>query len=111
MDDRLNAAGLFSRGQYRRDASLGWVHLENQMRSSGGPILRSGETAREPAWPVQIGPPSWGSNYAVPDLSSEFVGDDVFRSLAHQGASGMFIYGEWLLYAKASRFKELDHPA
>lgn len=88
----------------------GWVHLENEMRSLGAPILAREEIMREPAWHVQIAPPSWGANYAVPDLSPEFLGDETFRSLAHQGVDGMFIYGDWLLYAKGTRFPELDHP-
>ncbi len=81
----------------------GWVHLENQ-------ILNAGEIKRRPAWDVQIAPPTWGANYAVPDLSSEFVGDDTFRSLAHAGADGMFIYGDFLLYADGTRLEELNHP-
>src|SRR5205823_5349009 len=88
----------------------GWVHLENEMRASGGAIVPRGEARREPAWDVQIAPPTWGANYAVPDLSQEFVSDDTFRSLAHAGADGMFVYGEFLLYAAGTRFDELNHP-
>ena len=87
----------------------GWVHLENQMREAGGPFLSRGEIRREPAWNTQIAPPTWGANYAVPDLSSDYVGDDTFRSLAHAGADGMFVYGEFLLYAADTRFTELNH--
>ena len=85
-------------------------HLENQMREAGGPFLALGETSREPAWDVQIAPPTWGANYAVPDLSPEYVGDDTFRSLAHSGANGMFVYGDWVLYAKDTRFPEIEQP-
>lgn len=88
----------------------GWVHLENQMREAGGPFLALGETSREPAWDVQIAPPTWGANYAVPDLSPEYVGDDTFRSLAHAGANGMFVYGDFVLYAKDTRFPEIEQP-
>jgi hypothetical protein len=89
----------------------GWVHIENHMRSGGGPIVAGSEIRREPAWDVQIAPPTWGANYAVPDLSPEYVGDDTFRSLAHAGADGMFIYGDFLLYATGTRFDELNHSA
>jgi hypothetical protein len=61
-------------------------------------------------WDVQIAPPTWGANYAVPDLSPEYVGDDSFRSLAHSGANGMFVYGDWVLYAKDTRFPEIEQP-
>src|SRR6185312_15892221 len=37
-----------------------WVHLENQMRSAGGAILSAAEETREPAWNLQIAPPTWG---------------------------------------------------
>ena len=87
----------------------GWVYVENQMRAAGGPIVARVEVRREPAWDVQIAPPTWGANYAVPDLSPEYVGDDTFRSLAHAGANGMFIYGDFLLYAAGTRFEELNH--
>lgn len=88
----------------------GWIHLENQMRTNGAAILSLGSTRREPAWEVQIAPPTWGANYSVPDLSPEYLGDDTFRSLAHAGANGLFIYGDFLLYAAGTRFKELNHP-
>jgi hypothetical protein len=88
----------------------GWVHLEHQMREVGGPFLRAGESSREPAWGVQIAPPAWGANYAVPDLSPEFLGDDTFRSLAHAGADGLFVYGDFLLYATGTKFPEIEHP-
>ena len=88
----------------------GWVHLENEMRISGAAIVTRGEVRREPAWERQIAPPTWGANYAVPDLSEEFLGEDTFRSLAHAGADGMFVYGELLLYAAGTRFAELNHP-
>lgn len=88
----------------------GWVSLENEMREAGGPFLRAGETMREPAWGVQIAPPTWGANYAVPDLSPEYLGDDTFRSLAHAGADGMFVYGDFILYATGTGFPELEHP-
>jgi hypothetical protein len=88
----------------------GWTHVENEMCLAGSPVLRAGQVVREPAWAVQIAPPSWGANYAVPDLSKEFLDDDTFRSLAHQGADGMFIYGDWLLYARGTRLPQLDHP-
>src|SRR5688500_2166661 len=87
----------------------GWVHLENEIRAAGGPILRRAEVARRPAWDVQIAPPTWGANYAVPDLSPDFLGDDTFRALAHQGADGMFVYGDWLLYASGTAIPELNH--
>ncbi|MEA2711445.1 MAG: hypothetical protein QOF78_4046 [Phycisphaerales bacterium] len=88
----------------------GWVSVENQMRTSGGPIVARGEFSAEPAWNIQIAPPTWGSNYAVPDLSPEYVTDDTFRSLAHAGADGMFIYGDFLVYAAGTRFEELNYP-
>jgi hypothetical protein len=87
----------------------GWIHLENQMRASGGPFLAAGEIQRTAAWETQIAPPTWGANYSVPDLSVEFLGEDTFRSLAHAGADGMFVYGDFLLYCKDSSLPELDH--
>jgi len=88
----------------------GWVSLEHEMRRAGGAVLRIREEERKPAWETQIAPPTWGTNYAVPDLSPEFVTDDTFRSLAHQGADGMLIYGDFLVYTLGTRFHELDHP-
>jgi hypothetical protein len=88
----------------------GWVHLENAIRRAGGAILSTGEEQRTPAWPVQIAPPTWGSNYAVPDLSPEYLPDDAFRSLAHAGANGMFVYGDFLLYAENTKLTELNYP-
>src|SRR5688500_3126489 len=88
----------------------GWVHLENEIRAAGGPILRRGEVRREPAWDVQIAPPTWGANYAVPDLSPDYLSDETFCSLAHSGANGMFIYGDFLVYATGTRLAELNHP-
>lgn len=88
----------------------GWVHLEHQMRAASGPLLVKGELEREPAWGVQIAPPTWGANLFVPDLSPEYLGDDTFRSLAHSGADGLFVYGDFLLYAANSRLKELNQP-
>ncbi len=88
----------------------GWVHLENEMRRAGGPILTIGEEQRTPAWPIQIAPPTWGANYAVPDLSPEYLSDETFRSLAHAGANGMFIYGDFLLYAENTKLTELNQP-
>lgn len=88
----------------------GWTHLENQMRAAGSPVLTKGETLRRPAWGVQIAPPTWGSNYAVPDLSPDYLPDGTFRSLAHAGANGMFIYGDWNLYATGTALAELNHP-
>ncbi len=86
----------------------GWVHLENAMRAADGAILPAGELRRRPAWEVQIAPPTWGANYSVPDLSDEFLGDDTFRSLAHAGANGLFVYGDFLLYAQDTRLAELN---
>jgi hypothetical protein len=88
----------------------GWVHLENAMREAGGPFLHSGEVSRQPAWQIQIAPPTWGANYAVPDLLPEYLGDDTFRSLAHAGADGLFIYGDFLLYAKGTALAEIEQP-
>ena len=88
----------------------GWVYCENYMRTVGAAIMPRAEVRREPAWEVQIAPPTWGSNYAVPDLSAEYVTDETFRSLAHAGANGMFIYGDFLVYAAGTRFEELNHP-
>src|SRR5688572_5994437 len=88
----------------------GWVYVENYMRTAGAAVVPRAEVRREPAWAVQIAPPTWGANYAVPDLSREYVGDDTFRSLAHAGADGMFVYGDFLLYAIKTRFDELNHP-
>jgi hypothetical protein len=87
----------------------GWVYVENYMRTAGAAVVPRVEVRREPAWAVQIAPPTWGANYAVPDLSREYVGDDTFRSLAHAGANGMFIYGDFLLYASGTRLAELNH--
>jgi hypothetical protein len=92
----------------RADANAmwaGWVYLENYMRTAGAAIVPRGEVRREPAWEVQIAPPTWGSNYAVPDLSSEYVTDETFRSLAHAGANGMFIYGDFLVYTSGTRLR------
>ena len=87
----------------------GWVYLENYMRTAGAAVAPRVEVRREPAWAVQIAPPTWGANYAVPDLSREYVADDTFRSLAHAGANGMFVYGDFLLYASGTRLEELNH--
>jgi hypothetical protein len=86
----------------------GWVHLENAMRTAGAAIVPIGEHRRQPAWDIQIAPPTWGANYSVPDLSKEFLGDDTFRSLAHAGADGLFVYGDFLLYAQDTRLAELN---
>jgi hypothetical protein len=88
----------------------GWVYCENALRVAGAPIIARTEVTREAAWPIQIAPPTWGSNYAVPDLSREYVTDETFRSLAHAGANGMFVYGDFLVYAAGTRFAELNHP-
>jgi len=88
----------------------GWVQLEYQMRMACGPLLAKGEHQAEPAWPVQIAPPTWGANYSVPDLSPPYLGNDTFRSLAHAGANGMFVYGDFLLYAANTRLKALNQP-
>ncbi len=104
-DNRIQVHGADAAGLW-----AGWVWLENAMREAGGPFLSKGEISREPAWAVQIAPPTWGANYAVPDLSEEFVGDDAFRSLAHAGADGMFIYGDFLLYANDTHLSELNDP-
>ena len=87
----------------------GWVYVENYMRTAGAPVVPRVEVRREPAWAVQIAPPTWGANYAVPDLSREYLDDDTFRSLAHSGANGMFVYGDFLLYASGTRLAELNH--
>jgi hypothetical protein len=95
------------------DAAALWaglVHLENEMRTAGGPFLRAAETSRRPAWEVQICPPSWGANFFVPDLTPESLDDEVFRSMAHQGINGMLLYGDFLAYAVDTRFPELEHP-
>src|SRR5688572_6711086 len=88
----------------------GWVQLEYQMRMASGPLLVKGEHQAEPMWDVQIAPPTWGANYSVPDLSPEYLGDDTFRSLAHAGANGLFVYGDFLCYATNTRVKELNQP-
>jgi hypothetical protein len=88
----------------------GWVYVENYMRTAGAAVVPRVEVRREPAWDVQIAPPTWGANYAVPDLSSEYLSDETFGSLAHAGANGMFIYGDFLVYASGTRLAELDHP-
>ena len=88
----------------------GWVHLEHAMRRAGGPALEKGEQKRQPAWEVQISPPTWGTNYAVPDLSPDFISDETFKALAHQGADAMLIYGDFLVYATGTDFTELHHP-
>src|SRR4051794_37942676 len=75
----------------------GWVQLEYQMRMASGPLLVKMEHQAEPMWDVQIAPPTWGANYSVPDLSPEYLGNDTFRSLAHAGANGLFVYGDFLL--------------
>ncbi len=88
----------------------GWVSLEHEMRRNGGAVLANGERSHKPAWQVQIAPPSWGANYAVPDFAEEFLSDQTLRSLAHQGVDGLLIYGDFLVYTQNTRFKELDHP-
>ncbi|HVF09493.1 MAG TPA: hypothetical protein VNA16_01750 [Abditibacteriaceae bacterium] len=88
----------------------GWVHFENEMRANGGPILTQGEVQREPAWDVQISPTTWGANFFVPDLSPEYLGDDTFEVMAHHGADGMLLYGDFLAYTTGTRFPELEHP-
>jgi hypothetical protein len=87
----------------------GWVYVENYMRTAGAAVAPRVEVRREPAWDLQIAPPTWGANYAVPDLSREYLGDDTLRSLAHAGANGMFVYGDFLLYASGTRLAELNH--
>jgi hypothetical protein len=93
-----------------RSLWAGWVQLEYQMRMASGPLLVKGEHQAEPAWDVQIAPPTWGANYSVPDLSPEYLGSDTFRSLAHAGADGMFVYGDFLCYATNTRLSELNQP-
>jgi hypothetical protein len=88
----------------------GWTQLEYQMRMANGPLLVKGEHQAEPMWEVQIAPPAWGANMFVPDFSSEYLGDDAFRSLAHAGANGMFVYGDFLCYAATTRLPEIDQP-
>lgn len=95
------------------DAGSLWaalVHLENEMRAAGGPILPIGETKRVPAWEVQICPPAWGANFFVPDLTPEFLGDENFRAMAHNGINGMLLYGDFLAYATGTSIPELEHP-
>lgn len=95
-----DAAGLW--------AGVAW--LEREMRIRRGPILPRGTMVRFAAWGVQIHQGPWGGNYAVPDFTPEYLGDDAFRLYAHYGVTQMMIYGELLCYARSRIFPELNHP-
>jgi len=88
----------------------GAVRLEREMGVRRGPFLPLGEIAASPGWRYQISQAPWGSNYLVPDLGPEFLGDDAFRLLAHYGVNGMTIYGDALLYVNSKILPELNHP-
>ena len=76
------------------------------------PAERSSPSAKTSASPRgrSKSPRRLGANYAVPDFSPDFLSDDTFCSLAHAGANGMFIYGDFLLYAENTRLTELNQP-
>ncbi len=88
----------------------GIVDLERELTSGPSASVPYGRTKRAPAWKVQISQAAFGSNYLVPDLSEEFLSNDVFRLLTHYGANGMTIYGDWLCYVRSESFPELNHP-
>lgn len=88
----------------------GLVYLEREVAGRRAPALPHGTTERAAPWRLQISQAPFGSNYLVPDLTSEYIGDDAFRLLAHYGINGMNIYGDWLLYVKSERFPALSQP-
>ncbi|MGH2558046.1 MAG: hypothetical protein ACRDJH_03205, partial [Thermomicrobiales bacterium] len=88
----------------------GVVDLERTIALRRSPVLPEGTVERSPRWPVQISQAPFGANYLVPDLSADFLSDDVFRLLAHFGVNGMTIYGDWLLYVDHLSYPELSHP-
>ncbi|WP_409342807.1 hypothetical protein [Paenibacillus sp. MBLB4367] len=88
----------------------GVVYTERELAVRGEPVLLEGELLRQPAWRMQISQAPFGSNYLVPDLTPDYLGDDAFRLLAHYGVNGMTIYGDWLLYVKSETYPELNCP-
>ncbi len=88
----------------------GGVRLEREMARRRGPYLPQQDIEAQPGWDVQISQAPWGSNYLVPDLSPEYLGDDAFRLLAHYGVKGMTIYGDILFYVRSEVLPELNHP-
>jgi hypothetical protein len=90
---------------------LGVVELEQEMRIRRGPFLPKGIIKRTSLWQCQISQAPYGANFLVPDLSPEFLSNDVFRLLIHFGITGMFIYGDMLCYAHNDHFSELEMPS
>lgn len=91
-------------------AWAGWLGVEKEIAERRKLHVHVADKLVQPAWQVQISQAPFGSNFLVPDLSSEYLSDDAFRMLAHLGCNGMTIYGDWLLYVKSKIFPELDHP-
>ncbi len=88
----------------------GAVYVEREMTARCAAIVPLGLVQRTPQWEAQISQAPFGSNYLVPDLTEEFLGDDAFRLLIHYGCTGMSIYGDWLCYVSSERIAELNHP-
>jgi hypothetical protein len=89
-------------------AGLAW--MEQEMRLRHGPFLPEGRWERRAQWPVQMSASVWGSNYSVPDLDPEYLGDDSFRLYAHYGVNVMMLHGDLLCYVKSDILPELSHP-
>jgi hypothetical protein len=88
----------------------GWMHVEKEVMNRRQRCVEVINEIFQPTWRVQISQAPFGSNFLVPDLSAEFLSDDAFKMLAHDGCNGMSIYGDWLLYVKSKIFPELNHP-
>ncbi|PYI50880.1 hypothetical protein [Paenibacillus flagellatus] len=88
----------------------GVVYTEREIAVRGSAVIDAGDIVKTPSWPVQISQAPFGSNYLVPDLSADYLSDDAFRMLAHFGANGMTIYGDWLLYVRNEKYPELSSP-
>jgi hypothetical protein len=88
----------------------GVVYVQKHMAIRGGPILTEGETDPKPLFGKRISQPPYGASHLVPHLTEEYLSDDAFRMLVHQGINGMLVYGDWLFYVRNERFPELNHP-
>ncbi|MBP1992081.1 hypothetical protein [Paenibacillus eucommiae] len=85
------------------------VYLEKMMMQKKAPIVSAGIVCKQPRWNTQISQAPFGANFLVPDLSPEYLSDDAFRQLIHQGINAMTLYGDWLCYTRNESFPELNH--
>lgn len=87
-------------------AGVAW--LEWEVRTRRGPFLPEGDVTRRAQWGTQISQGPWLGNYAVPDLSEEYLPDEALRLYAHYGVNSMMIYGDLLCYVQSAIFPELN---